>query len=98
VPEPEPFQARGDVRLDLRDVGCVMFATGFRPDYSSWLGWPEAFDELGFPIHADGTSTSVPGLHFAGVHFLRKRKSSLLLGVGEDASILAGSIAGAVPK
>jgi putative flavoprotein involved in K+ transport len=98
VPEPEPFQARGDVRLDLRDVGCVMFATGFRPDYSSWLGWLEAFDELGFPIHADGTSTSVPGLHFAGVHFLRKRKSSLLLGVGEDASILARSIAGAVPK
>jgi len=27
------------------------------------------------------------------VHFLRKRKSSILLGVGEDAAIVAGSIA-----
>jgi hypothetical protein len=28
-----------------------------------------------------------------GVHFLRKRKSSLLIGVGEDASIIARDIA-----
>ena len=53
-----------------------------------------AFDELGFPVHEDGASTVVPGLHFAGVHFLRKRKSSLLIGVGEDAAIVAANIAG----
>jgi putative flavoprotein involved in K+ transport len=35
----------------------------------------------------------VPGLHFVGVHFLRKRKSSLLIGVGEDAAVVAGGIA-----
>jgi hypothetical protein len=29
------------------------------------------------------------------VHFLRKRKSSLLIGVGEDAAIVAGRIAAA---
>jgi hypothetical protein len=28
-----------------------------------------------------------------GVHFLRKRKSSLLIGVGEDAGIVAAQIA-----
>jgi hypothetical protein len=28
-----------------------------------------------------------------GVHFLRKRKSSLLVGVGEDAAIIAEEIA-----
>jgi putative flavoprotein involved in K+ transport len=33
------------------------------------------------------------GLHFAGVHFLRKRKSSLPIGVGEDAAILASAVA-----
>jgi putative flavoprotein involved in K+ transport len=35
----------------------------------------------------------VPGLYFVGVHFLRKRKSSLLYGVGEDAALVAGQIA-----
>ena len=33
------------------------------------------------------------GLYFAGTHFLRKRKSSLLVGVGEDATIVARAIA-----
>jgi putative flavoprotein involved in K+ transport len=56
---------------------------------------PGAFDELGFPVHRDCASTAVPGLYFAGVHFLRKRKSSLLIGVGEDAAIVARQIAAA---
>ena len=71
---------------------CI-FATGFRPDYDSWLRWPGAFDELGFPIHQEGESTAVPGIYFVGVHFLRKRKSSLLIGVGEDAAIVARRVA-----
>jgi putative flavoprotein involved in K+ transport len=90
---PRPFEADPPEEVDLRSVGAVIFATGFRPDYTSWLPWPEAFDEQGFPIHEDGASRSIPGLYFAGVHFLRKRKSSLLLGVGEDAAIIAHSIA-----
>jgi putative flavoprotein involved in K+ transport len=36
----------------------------------------------------------VPGLYFVGVHFLRKRKSSLLGGVGEDAEIVVRQIRG----
>ena len=71
----------------------MIFAGGFRPDYGSWIPWGEAFDELGFPIHEEGASTVVPGLYFVGVHFLRKRKSSLLLGVGEDAQIVAAQVA-----
>jgi hypothetical protein len=35
----------------------------------------------------------VDGLHFVGLHFLRKRKSALLYGVGEDAGIVADTIA-----
>jgi putative flavoprotein involved in K+ transport len=48
---------------------------------------------MGFPLTRDGASTVVPGLFFCGVHFLRKRKSSTLFGVGEDAEIVARSIA-----
>jgi putative flavoprotein involved in K+ transport len=50
---------------------------------------------MGFPIHREGASTVVPGLYFVGVHFLRKRQSSPLLGVGEDAAIVARAIADA---
>jgi putative flavoprotein involved in K+ transport len=91
--DPEPFEAAAPVSLDARDFGAAIFAGGFRPDYRSWLPWQDAFDEHGFPIHRDGASTVVPGLYFVGVHFLRKRKSSLLGGVGEDAEIVARQIA-----
>ena len=69
----------------------MIFTAGFRPDYARWVRFP-AFDTGGFPLTHDG-STVVPGLHFCGVHFLRTRKSSLLFGVGQDAAIVARSIA-----
>jgi putative flavoprotein involved in K+ transport len=94
IEQPEPFDAKAPERLDLSGFGVVIFAGGFRPDYRSWLPWPEAFDDLGFPIQRDGASTVVPGLYFVGVHFLRKRKSSLLIGVGEDAAVVARHIGG----
>jgi putative flavoprotein involved in K+ transport len=70
-----------------------VFAGGLRPDYESWVRFPGAFDQLGFPIHAEGASTVVTGLYFVGVHFLRTRRSSLLNGVGENAAIVARQIA-----
>jgi len=93
VPEPEPFTDEPLERLDLTGFGAVVFAGGFRPDYESWVHCPGAFDELGFPVHEEGASTMHDGLYFVGVHFLRKRKSSLLVGVGEDAAIVARAIA-----
>jgi putative flavoprotein involved in K+ transport len=93
IPRPEPFRAEAPELLDLSGFGAVVFAGGFRPDYESWVQCPGAFDEFGFPIHADGASTVAPGLYFVGIHFLRKRKSSLLIGVGEDAAIVAREIA-----
>jgi putative flavoprotein involved in K+ transport len=65
---------------------------GFRPDYARWVRFP-AFDAMGFPLTDDGASTVVPGLFFCGAHFLRKRKSAVLFGVGEDAAVVAQSIA-----
>ena len=93
LPPPEQIGDAAPERVSLGELGAVVFAGGFRPGYGSWVQCPDAFDELGFPIHDEGSSTVVPGLHFVGVHFLRKRKSSLLIGVGEDAAIVAGRIA-----
>ncbi|MCL2418931.1 MAG: NAD(P)-binding domain-containing protein, partial [Conexibacteraceae bacterium] len=95
MPEPAPFDPRAPDSVDLSGFGTVIFASGFRPDYASWVHL-DTFDELGFPIHQDGASTAVPGLYFCGVHFLRKRKSSVLLGVGEDAGIVARKVAAQV--
>jgi putative flavoprotein involved in K+ transport len=93
IPEPEPFDAAAPEELNLSGFGAVVFAGGFRPDYESWVRFPGAFDELGFPIHEEGASTVAPGLYFVGVHFLRTRKSSTFAGVGEDAAIVARQIA-----
>lgn len=89
---PEPFDPEAPEQLSLEGFGAVIFAGGFRPAYGSWLPWPDAFDNLGFPIQRDGASTVVEGLYFVGVHFLRQRKSALLIGVGEDAAIVARAI------
>jgi len=91
MPEPEKFHDDGLTEVRLDGFGAVVFTSGFRPDYGRWVHLP-AFDDLGFPITDEGASTVVPGLYFTGVHFLRKRKSSLLFGVGEDAAIVAGRI------
>ena len=92
VDEPAPLVARGPEWLDISGFAVVIFAGGFRPGFSKWFPRPEAFDDLGFPLQVDGASTVVPGLFFVGVHFQRTRKSSLLFGVGEDASVVSDQV------
>jgi putative flavoprotein involved in K+ transport len=92
-PSPTPFEAAMPEALALSEFGTILFTGGFRPDFASWLPWSGAFDDDGFPIQKDGTSAVVEGLHFVGIHFVRKRKSSLLIGVGEDAAIVARTVA-----
>jgi putative flavoprotein involved in K+ transport len=86
-------EANGHASIDLESLGAAVFAGGFRPDYGSWAHVPGAFDDHGFPIHENGARSSADGLYFVGVHFPRKRKSSLFMGVGEDAAMVAGTIA-----
>jgi putative flavoprotein involved in K+ transport len=93
LPAPEPLTADPPDEIRVRDLGAVVFTSGYRPAYRSWVQFPAAFDDLGFPIQRDGASTVVPGLYFVGTHFLRKRKSSTLFGMGEDAEIVARAIA-----
>jgi putative flavoprotein involved in K+ transport len=92
LPDPPRFRAEAPSVLELDGFGAVVFTAGFRPDYNGWVRFP-AFDAMGFPLTDDGASTVVPGLFFCGVHFLRKRRSSLLWGVGEDAAVVAQSVA-----
>ncbi|HYM95707.1 MAG TPA: NAD(P)-binding domain-containing protein [Candidatus Sulfotelmatobacter sp.] len=93
IEPPPPFENEPIECLPVEEFQAVLFAGGFRPDYGRWVHLPRAFDAMGFPLQQDGASTVVPGLYFAGVHFLRKRQSSLLYGVGEDAAIVAESVA-----
>lgn len=92
LPNPAAFYADSPPELDLAGFSLVIFTSGFRPDYTRWVHFP-AFDAMGFPLTDNGASTVVPNLFFCGVHFMRKRKSSLLISVGEDAAIVARSIA-----
>jgi putative flavoprotein involved in K+ transport len=93
IPEPEPFTAETVEEVNLDGFGAVLFAGGFRPSFDTWVRCPGVVDEFGFPIQEDGASTVVHGLYFAGVHFMRTRKSATFVGIGEDAAIVAGSIA-----
>ncbi|MBT4487719.1 MAG: NAD(P)-binding domain-containing protein [Rhodospirillaceae bacterium] len=81
--DPEPCLA-----LDLADRGIktVLWATGYRPDYS-WLEVP-VFDRKGRVRH-DGGVVDAPGMYLMGLPFLRRRKSSFIDGVGDDARDLA---------
>jgi putative flavoprotein involved in K+ transport len=92
IKEPGPFDSASPERVSLEGFGAVILAGGFRPSYQSWLPWPDAFDDMGFPIQQGGASTVVDGLYFVGVHWMRQRKSALLLGVGEDAAVVARAI------
>jgi len=90
--DPEQPREVPDVReLNLRDagVGTILWATGWRPDYS-WIELP-IFDEYGWPRQTRG-SCEVDGLYFVGLHWLHKRKSALLVGVAEDAEHVASAV------
>ena len=79
--------------LDLRNgaIQTVIWATGFRPDYS-WLELP-VLDRKGRIRHDGGVVPSSPGLYVIGLQFLRRRKSALIDGAGADARDLSAHLA-----
>lgn len=86
----EPTNPGPDARLgtDLNDgsIGTVVWATGYRPDYS-WLDVP-VLDRKG-RIRHDGGVVQAPGMYVMGLPFMRRRKSSFIDGAGDDAADLA---------
>ncbi|MGB7879406.1 MAG: NAD(P)-binding domain-containing protein [Ilumatobacteraceae bacterium] len=79
------------LEADLRSIGTVVWATGFRPTYP-WLD-PRLLDRKGRLVH-DGGVLPVPGMYVLWLPFLRRRKSSFLDGVGPDADDLATHLVG----
>ena len=71
-------------------IKTIIWATGFRPDYS-WLDVP-VLDQKGYVRH-DGGVVETAGLYLLGMPFLRRRKSSLIDGVGDDACELSAHLA-----
>ncbi len=78
-------------KLDLKKEGIttIIWACGYSFDFS--LVRLPVFDNDGFPIQIRGV-TECQGLYFIGLPWLYKKKSSLLLGVGEDADYIVSQI------
>jgi putative flavoprotein involved in K+ transport len=72
------------------DAEVVIWATGYRPDYS-WIHIPGLARD-GQVIHRRGV-TEVPGLYFLGLPWQHSRGSALLGFVHHDAAYLADRIA-----
>lgn len=89
IPPPMRIETRTELDIVRDEIGTVIWTSGYRPNYD-WVRFP-VFDEMGFPIQTDGRS-AVPGLYFVGVHWMRKHKSSILYGVGEDAQVVVEQI------
>jgi putative flavoprotein involved in K+ transport len=84
--------AAAALKVDLRDgsIRTIVWATGFRPDYS-WLDVP-VVDHKGQLRHEGGV-VDAPGLYVMGLPFLRRRKSSFIHGAEDDARDLSRHLA-----
>jgi putative flavoprotein involved in K+ transport len=71
------------------DVEAVIWATGFRSDYS-WIHAP-VFDKSGRLVHRRRVTAS-PGLYFLGLSWQHTRGSALLGWVKDDAEHIANQI------
>ena len=89
--EPTEVEESPPLLLDLTrgQIKTIIWATGYRPDYS-WLDVP-VLDHKGYVRH-DGGIVEAPGLYLLGMPFLRRRKSSLIDGVGDDTRELSAHL------
>jgi len=97
VGAPERFEstrvpAASRLKLDLRsgEIRSIVWATGFRPDYS-WLDVP-VIDDKGRLRH-DGGVVDSPGLYALGLPVLRRRKSTFICGADADAHEIVDHLA-----
>jgi putative flavoprotein involved in K+ transport len=81
---PTRVPESGRLQLDLRsgEITTIVWATGFRPDYG-WLDVP-VVDAKGHLRHEGGVVDS-PGLYALGLPVLRRRKSTFIYGIEDDA-------------
>jgi putative flavoprotein involved in K+ transport len=89
-PTRVPSTSRLSLDLGSGQIRSVVWATGFRPDYS-WLHVP-VLDEKGYLRHNGGV-VDAPGLYALGLPLLRRRKSSFIYGAEDDARDLIAHLA-----
>ena len=83
VPPTEvPRSPRLELDLQSGEIRTVVWATGYRPDYR-WLDIP-VIDAKGHLRHEGGVVDS-PGLYALGLPVLRRRKSTFIHGIEDDA-------------
>ncbi|HTX01925.1 MAG TPA: NAD(P)-binding domain-containing protein, partial [Acidimicrobiales bacterium] len=89
--EPTRLPADSPLMLSFRSAGIrtVVWATGFRAEYP-YLEVP-VLDAKGRVRH-DGGVTPQPGLYVIGAPVLRRRKSTLIDGAGDDARDLSAHL------
>jgi putative flavoprotein involved in K+ transport len=89
---PTEVEQAPPLALDLAggEITTIIWATGYRPDYS-WLELP-VFDRKGMVRH-DGGVVASQGVYLMGVPFVRRRKSTLIDGAGDDARDLSDHLA-----
>jgi putative flavoprotein involved in K+ transport len=78
APESTPLQ----LDLGSGEIRSIVWATGFRPEYG-WLDVP-VVDAKGHLRHEGGVVDS-PGLYALGLPVLRRRKSTFIYGIEDDA-------------
>ena len=80
----------GAIDLAEHGISTVLWATGYRRDYS-WIHF-DACDADG-ELRQEGGLCDTPGLYALGLPFMRHRASSFIDGVGRDAEAIAPVIA-----
>jgi len=94
-PTRAPASSRLDCDLRSGEIRSIVWATGFRPDYS-WLDVP-VVDGKGHLRHEGGV-VDAPGLYAIGLPVLRRRKSTFIHGAEDDARDLIDHLAGYLAK
>jgi putative flavoprotein involved in K+ transport len=82
APTRVPSSARLQLDLGRGEIRAIVWATGFRPDYG-WLDVP-VVDAKGQLRH-DGGVVDSPGLYALGLPVLRRRRSTFIYGIEDDA-------------
>ena len=82
APTRVPESARLQLDLQSGEIRAIVWATGFRPDYG-WLHVP-VVDAKGQLDHEGGVAGS-PGLYALGLPVLRRRRSTFICGIEDDA-------------
>jgi putative flavoprotein involved in K+ transport len=79
-----------ELDLDRKDVRSVLWATGYRLDFS-WVELP-VLDPWSYPKHVRGITT-YPGLYVIGLPWLYSEPSAVFAGVGADAAHIVDHLA-----